>query len=115
MYTKKYKHYKNTLKCVSPNKDEMIAGGKGKIVTFWNTKTFKKEYTVECCNCTNLNGLIELPNHCVAVSGGLYTTIDIIDTKKYQQTKQIELKENLAIGYYNSSLRPLNSVNIHLF
>ena len=30
------------------NKDEMVSGGWGNSVSFWNTITFKKEHTVEC-------------------------------------------------------------------
>ena len=41
------------------NKNEMVAGGHGtNSVSFWNTKTFKKEHTVACCECLSLIGLI---------------------------------------------------------
>ena len=81
------------------NKNEMVAGGTGKnIVSFWNTITFTKEHTVECCDCLSYNGLIELPNGCVAVSGGSSSTIDVIDTKTYQRVKQIQCE-----GYIGSS------------
>ena len=61
-------------------KDEMIAGGFAKSVSFWNTKSFKKEHTVECYNC---DSLIELPDHCVAVSSGCSSTISVIDIERY--------------------------------
>ena len=72
------------------NKNEMVAGGNRQSVSFWNTITFKKEHTVECCECHSSNGLIELPNGCVAVTGGESSTIDVIDTKTYQRIKQIQ-------------------------
>ena len=71
------------------NKDEMVSGGDGDSVSFWNTITFKKEHSVECCDCDSYNGLIELPNHCIAVNSGLSSTIDVIDTEKYERIKQI--------------------------
>ena len=80
------------------NKDEMVTGGRGKSMSFWNTKTFKWEHKVECCECRSSNGLIELPNHCVAVSGGWSSAIDIIDTDTYQLIKQIKCE-----GYIDDS------------
>ena len=92
------------------NKDEMASGGDGKNVSFWNTKTFKREHSVECCICYSLNGLIELPNHHIAVSGGDSSTIDIIDTEHYQRIKQIECKGYIVgDGGYYSSLHLLNN------
>ena len=88
----------------------MVSGGKGESVSFWNTKTFQREHSVECCNCHSLNGLIELPNHHVAVSGGYSSTIDIIDTEHYQRIKQIECKGYIRIGDGGySSLHLLNN------
>ena len=83
------------------NKNEMVAGGRGwnkKSVSFWNTITFKKEHTVECCECYSYNGLIELPNGCVAVSGGESSTIDVIDTKTYQRIKQMQCGGYIGSG-----------------
>ena len=92
------------------NKEEIISGGDGKSVTFWSTKTFKKEYTVECCDCYSLNGLIELPNHYVAVNGGVSSTIDIIDTEHYQRIKQNKYKGYIVDnGGYFSSLHLLSN------
>ena len=91
------------------NKDEIVSGGYGKSVSFWNTKTFQREYSVECCDCTSLNGLIELPNHHVAVSGGDSSTIDIIDTEHYQRIKQIECKGYIGSDGYFPSLHLLNN------
>ena len=75
----------------------MVAGGWAERISFWNTKTFKKEHTVKCCNCFSFNGLIELPNHCVAVSGGGSSTIDVIDTETYQRIKEIKC-EGYIVG-----------------
>ena len=87
----------------------MVAGGcYGKSVSFWNTKTFTKEHTVECCNCS-LNGLIELPNGCVAVSGGGSSTIDVIDTKTYQRIKQIQCEGYIDGSFSWSSLHLLSN------
>ena len=72
------------------NKDEMVVGGMGKCLSFWNTITFTKEHTFECCSCWSFNSLIWLPNHCVAVSGRKSYTIDVIDTEIYQLIKQIK-------------------------
>ena len=80
------------------NKDQMVVGGQGTSVSFWNTKTFMKEKSVTCCGCYSLNGLIELPNHCIAVNGRSSSTIDIIDTETYQLIKQIECG-----GYINNN------------
>ena len=49
------------------NKDVMISGGQGNSVSFWNINALQKEYSVPCCDCTSINGIIELPNHCIAV------------------------------------------------
>ena len=79
-------------------------------MSFWNTKTFKKEHIVECCNCRSLNGLIELANRRVAVSGGGSSTIDIIDIEKYERIKQIECEEYIGSSDYGcSSLRLLSN------
>ena len=68
----------------------MVVGGNGKNVSFWNTSPFpSKEQSVPCCDCWSYHGLIELPNHCIAVSGGSSLSIDIIDTEHYQRIKQI--------------------------
>ena len=93
------------------NKDEMVAGGcyGNNIVSFWNTTTFKKEHTVECCECFSYNGLIELPNGCVAVSGGRSSTIDVIDTKTYQRIKQIQCEGYIVDSYGFSSLHLLSN------
>ena len=80
------------------NKNEMIASGNEWSMSFWNTITFKKESIVECCDCTSLNGLIELPNHCVVVSGGLSSTIDVINTETYQLIKQITCEGYIVSG-----------------
>jgi hypothetical protein len=79
----------------------MVAGGNGKnSVSFWNTKTFKKEHEVDC-ECLSYNGLIELPNGCVVVGSGYSTIINVIDTKTYQRIKQIECKGYIVSeGYY---------------
>ena len=89
----------------------MVAGGRGKnSVSFWNTTTFKKEHTVECCECLSLNGLIELPNGCVAVSGAKSLTIDVIDTERYQRIKQIKCEGYIVRGGgYSSSLHLLSN------
>lgn len=69
-------------------KDEMIVGGYGQnILWFVNTKTFKKEKSVECCDCLIFNRIIELPNHHIAVNGTFSSTIDIIDTTHYIRIK----------------------------
>ena len=92
------------------NKNILASSGKGEKITFWNTKTFAKEHSVGCCNCSSSNGLIELPNHYIAVSGGLSTSIDIIDTDKYQLFKQIECNDYIvSSGVYYSSLHLLNN------
>ena len=90
----------------------MVSGGDGKSVSFWNTTTFKKEHSVECCNCWSWNGLVELANRCVAVSGGYSSTIDVIDTEKYQRIKQIECKDYIVSGGGYSSLHLLNNGTI---
>lgn len=72
------------------DKDEMVSSGYGWSVSFWNTKTFIKEHSVGCCLCWSARGIIELPNHRIAVCGGHSSTIDIIDTEYYQRVKQIE-------------------------
>ena len=77
----------------------MIASGNVKSVSFWNIKTFTKKHTVECCDCFSLNGLIELPNLYVAVSGIDSSTIDvIINTETCQLIKQIQCKGYIS-GY----------------
>ena len=85
------------------NKDKIVVGGMGKCLSFWNTITLKKEHTVECCSCWNFNGLIELSNHCVTVSGRKSYTIDVIDTEIYQLIKHIKC-EGYIIG--NSGYPP---------
>ena len=51
-------------------KDEMVFGGDGQnMLWFLNTKTFKKEKLVECCDCSSFNGIIELPNHHIMLMG----------------------------------------------
>ena len=87
----------------------MVAGGIGKSVSFWNTITFKREHAVECCQCFSFNGLIELPNGCVAVSGGGSSTIDVIDTKTYQRIKQIQCEGYIVSGSGCSSLHLLSN------
>ena len=92
------------------NQNEMIASGNEWSMSFWNTTTFKKEHIVECCDCTSLNGLIELPNHRVAVSGGLSSTIDVINTETYQLIKQITCEGYIVSGDDGySSLRLLSN------
>ena len=92
------------------NKNVLASSGKGEKITFWNTNTFAKEHSVGCCNCSSSNGLIELPNHYIAVSGGLSTSIDIIDTDNYQLFKQIECNDYIiSSGVYYSSLHLLNN------
>ena len=78
---------------------------------FWNTITFKKEHTVKCCDCDSFSGLIELPNGCVAVSGGgRSSTIDVIDTERYQRIKQIKCEGYIvSSGYGWSSLHLLSN------
>ena len=88
----------------------MVTGGNGKSMPFWNTITFKKEHSVKCCCCDSLNGLIELPNHCIAVSGGSSSTIDIIDTKKYKRIRQIGCPGYIVSnGFIFSFLHLLNN------
>ena len=77
------------------NKDEMVAGGRGETVSFWNTITFEKVRTVECCDCENL---IELHNHYVAVSGASSPAIDIIDPENYRAIKRIEYRGYIGSG-----------------
>ena len=61
-----------------------------------------QKHTVTCCGCLSLNGLIELPNRCVAVNGGSSLTIDVIDTEKYQRIKQIKCEGYInGEGYYS--------------
>jgi WD40 repeat protein len=93
------------------NKNEMVAGGTGNNnVSFWNTITFTKEHTVECCECLSLNGLIELPNGYVAVSGGTSSTIDVIDTETYQRIKHIQCEGYISGDVWSfSSLRLLSN------
>ena len=92
------------------NKDVMASSGNGynNSVSFWNESTLIKEYSVSCCNCFSFNGLIELPNHYLAVCGGESLSIDIIDTQKYQLIKQIECKDYIVNSDYLSSLRLLD-------
>ena len=90
------------------NKDHMIVSGQGTSVSFWNTRTFMKEKSVKCFWCYSLNGLIKLPNHCIAVNGRSSSTIDIIDTETYQLIKQIECGGYININNSYSSLHLLN-------
>ena len=47
------------------------------------------------------------------MSGGGSSTIDVIDTEKYQRIKQIECKDYIVgDGYYDSSLHLLNNGTI---
>ena len=78
-------------------------------MSFWNTKTFTKAHSVECCCCWSYNGIIELPNNRIAVSGGYSSTIDIIDIMKYQRVKQIECEDYIAKGGWYSSLHLLRN------
>ena len=71
-------------------------------MSFWNTLTFKKKHTVECCYC-DFNGLIELPNHCIAVSGRWSSTINVIDTETYEIIKQIQCEEYIGGEFIFSS------------
>ena len=89
------------------NKNIMVSAGWGKSISFWNINTFTKEHSVTCCGCFSLNGLIELPNHCVAVSGGGASTIDIIDTNNYQRIKQIQCKDYIVSSLDFSSIHLL--------
>ena len=43
-------------------------------------------------------------NHCVAVSGGESSTIDVIDTETYRNIKQIKCEGyiDIELGYYSS-------------
>ena len=92
------------------NKDEMVSGGGGgNSVSFWNIKTFTKVHSVECCYCWSYNGIIELPNNHIAVSGGYSSTIDVIDIMKYQRVKQIECEDYIARGGWYSSLHLLSN------
>ena len=90
------------------NKGVFVSGGYGKEISFWEMETFTKENSVQCCDCCSLNGLIELPKHYIAVSGGLAKSIDIIDTDNYQLFKQIKCDNfifgNSGISVYYSSL-----------
>ena len=96
------------------DKNEIVSGGQGTEVAFWNTKTFKREHSVGCCDCSSLNGIIELPNQLIAVCGGYSSTIDVIDTKNYQRIKQIECKGYIEKSDYGalSSLHLLNNGTI---
>ena len=87
----------------------MIASGNVKSVSFWNIKTFTKKHTVECCDCFSLNGLIELPNLYVAVSGIDSSTIDVINTETYQLIKQIQCKGYIS-GWH--SFTPIMDIGI---
>ena len=78
------------------NRAIMVSGGQGKSVSFWNLRELQKECSVPCTDCTSINGIIELPNHCIAVNGGLSSTVDIIDTKHYQLINQIECEGYIA-------------------
>ena len=80
-----------------------------RVCHFWNTTTFKREHSVECCDCISSNGLIELPNHCIAVSGYSSSTIDIIDTEHYQQVTRIACKGYIETGLPYSSLHLLSN------
>ena len=92
------------------NKKVMVSGGYEKRISFWNTKTFIKEHSIECCHCWSWNGLIELPNHYIAVNGGEATTIDIIDTERYKLFKRIECNDYIIKGGdVVSSLHMLNN------
>ena len=71
--------------------------------------TFTKEQTVDCCNCDGSNGLIELPNHCVAVSGGKSSTIDVIDTETYQLVTRITCEG--YIGDSNANMSCIHLLN----
>ena len=97
------------------NKDEMVSGGNGNSVSFWDTRTFKKEHTVECCKYS-LNGLIELSNHCIAVNAVDDSAIYVIDTEEYQQIRQTRYEGYIGSGSGNlySSLHVLSN-GIHLF
>ena len=88
-------------------KEIMVSGGNGNSISFWNINTFTKEHSTSCCNCS-LNGLSELPDHHIAVSGGESSTINIINTENYQRIKQIECKDYITSGNGYSSLYVLN-------
>ena len=91
------------------NKEIMASSGYGNSVSFWHTNSFIKECSVECCECNSLNGLIELPNHCVAVSGGGSSTIDVINVEYYQRIKQIKCEGYITSSDFPSSLHLLNN------
>ena len=90
-------------------KDIMVSSGNGNSVSFWNINTFSKEHSVSCCNCNSFHGIIELPHHRIAVSGGGASTIDIIDTEHYKVIKQIECKNYIDNCSNFSSIYLLNN------
>ena len=76
-------------------------------------KLLQRNIQLSVYDCTSFNGLIELPNHCVAVSGGESLTIDIKDTQKHQLIKQIVCKGYLDNEFLTfSSLHLLNNGTI---
>ena len=78
----------------SKTKEMLFSSGLGKQVTFWNLKTYKKEHTVNCCIANSYNGLIELSNNYIAVTGGDSSSIDIINTDTYEVFKNIKLEKD---------------------
>lgn len=90
-------------------KEIMASSGYSNCVSFWRTNSFEKECSVECCDCYSYNGLLELPNDCIAVSGGGSLTIDIINVEYYQRIKQISCEWYITSSDFLSSLYLLNN------
>ena len=91
------------------NKEIMASSGYGNCVSFWRTNSFHKECSVGCCDCYSYNGLLELPDDCIAVSGGGSLTIDIINVEFYQRIKQITCEWYITSSDFLSSLCLLNN------
>ena len=92
------------------HKDVLASSGNGKRITFWNVNTSVKDHTMKCCHCDR-NGLTELHEHFIAVSGGDSSSIDVIDTHKYKLVKQIKCNGYIGSSNNVAALCLLNSAS----
>ena len=65
-------------------------------LSFWNLTTYKKEHVTKGIHTSSSNGLIELPNKCLAVSDS--PSVFIVDWVKYVVIKQV-IEEEYIFNY----------------
>lgn len=96
-------------------REMLVNGGLSDEIIFWNLITFTKESSVKCCGANSINGLIELNNHLIAVNGWSSSSIDIIDSKRYEIVKHIKDLNYIVSQIHFPSTLCLVNENIFIY